>query len=66
MNKNFYWLVPEMMHSPIKQDVVLLRCAAKSAGAKAFLDFIHTEQAQNIIAEYGYRSSISLNKGEEI
>ena len=42
------------MHSPIKQDVVLLNSAAKSQGAMAFLDFMHTEKARTIIAEYGY------------
>ncbi len=61
-----YWLVPDMMHSPIKQDVVLLRWAAKSLGAKAFLDFIHTDKAQNIIAQYGYLSSISVNVEQDI
>jgi molybdate transport system substrate-binding protein len=52
--------VPEKMHEPIKQDVVLLKRAAKSAGAKAFLDFIRTDKAQNIIAEYGYLVSNRL------
>lgn len=61
-----YWLVPDMMHRPIKQDVVLLRCAAKSLGAKAFLNFIHTDKAQNIIAQYGYLSSISVDVGQDI
>ena len=58
INPGAYWLVPNKMHQPIKQDVVLLRSAAKSLGAKAFLDFIHTDKAQNIIAQYGY---LSLN-----
>lgn len=61
-----YWLVPEMMYRPIKQDVVLLRCAAKSLGAKAFLNFIHTDKAQSIIAQYGYLSSMRVNVGQDI
>lgn len=52
-----YWLVPDSMHHPIKQDVVLLRAAEKSQGAKAFLDFMHTDKALAIIAEYGYLAS---------
>ena len=56
-----YWLVPEIMHQPIKQDVVLLLSAAQSLGAKAFLDFIQTKKAQTIIAEYGYVTA----KGEQ-
>jgi molybdate transport system substrate-binding protein len=54
-----YWLVPDTMHHPIKQDVVLLRSAANSQGAKAFLDFMHTDKARNIITEYGYLTSNS-------
>ena len=61
INRGSYWLLPDSMHRPIKQDVVLLRSAEKSLGAKAFLDFIHTDKAQNIIAQYGYLSSNSLN-----
>jgi molybdate transport system substrate-binding protein len=61
-----YWLVPDIMHSPIKQDVVLLRSAENSLGAKVFLDFIHTYKAQNIIAQYGYLSSNSLNTEQSI
>lgn len=61
-----YWLVPHIMHSPIRQDVVLLRSAEKSQGAKAFLDFMHTDKALAIIAEYGYLASNSLNAGQVI
>jgi len=49
-----YWLVPDTMHHAIRQDVVLLRSAAKSQGAKAFLDFMHTDMARNIVTEFGY------------
>lgn len=61
INRGSYWLVPVKMHRPIKQDVVLLRSAAKSVGAKAFLDFIHTDEAQNIITHYGYSALNSLS-----
>ncbi|MFT6779006.1 MAG: molybdate transport system substrate-binding protein [Paraglaciecola sp.] len=64
--KGSYWLVPHIMHSPIKQDVVLLSSAAKSHGARAFLDFIHTNKAQNIITQFGYLSSSSLNSKQSI
>ena len=66
VKKGSYWLVPDMMHTPIKQDVVLLRSATKSLGAKAFLDFIHTDKAQDIIAQFGYLSSNSLNSEQDI
>jgi len=56
-----YWVVPDTMHHAIKQDVVLLMGAGQSLGAKAFLDFIHTEQAQHIILQNGYITSDRLN-----
>lgn len=61
-----YWLVPDNMHQPIKQDVVLLSKAAKSQGAKAFLDFMHTAKAQSIIADFGYLSSNNVNTEQGI
>ena len=49
-----YWLVPDPMHQPIKQDVVLLNKGAQSLGAHAFLDFMHSDLAKRIIGQYGY------------
>jgi len=66
MQQGSYWLVPRIMHHPIKQDAVLLRSAEKSQGAQVFLDFIHTTKAQNIIAEYGYLMSNRLNTEQGI
>jgi molybdate transport system substrate-binding protein len=61
-----YWLVPDIMHHAIKQDVVLLRRAEKSRGARAFLEFMRTGKALNIIAEYGYLASNSFHTGQNI
>ncbi|PKG99287.1 molybdate ABC transporter substrate-binding protein [Paraglaciecola sp. MB-3u-78] len=66
LQQGSYWLVPNIMHHPIKQDVVLLRSAKKNQGAKAFLDFMQTNRAQHIIAEYGYLASNSLNVEHEL
>jgi molybdate transport system substrate-binding protein len=66
VKQDSYWLVPDYMHHPIKQDVVLLRSAEKSQGAKAFLDFIHSNKAQKIIAEYGYLVTLSSHAGQGI
>jgi molybdate transport system substrate-binding protein len=66
VQRGSYWLVPDIMHYPIKQDVVLLRSAEKSQGAQAFLDFIHTNKAQRIIARYGYLVSNSINMEQGI
>lgn len=48
------WLVPERLHQPIRQDAVLLRKAAGSEAARAFLAFLKGPQAQRIIERYGY------------
>jgi molybdate transport system substrate-binding protein len=61
-----YWLVPDTMHHAIKQDVVLVRNAAKSQGAKAFLDFMHTDKARSIITEFGYLVSNRVTMGQGI
>ena len=66
VKQDSYWLVPDYMHHPIKQDVVLLRSAEKSQGARAFLDFIQSNKAQKIIAEYGYLASKSLHVEQDL
>ena len=49
------WPVPASLHSPIRQDLVLLSRAANNPAAIAFLQFLGTAQAQEIIARHGYR-----------
>jgi len=66
MKEGSYWLVPDIMHQAIKQDVVLLLGAAQNQGAKEFLDFMHTDKARNIIAKYGYLASNSMNAEQDI
>lgn len=48
-----YWDVPESLHSPIKQDAVLLNGA--SLAANKFFVFLQSESARNIIQSSGYR-----------
>ena len=45
------WLVPESLHEPIEQQAVLLR---DTPGARAFVEFVKTEEARAIIRNYGY------------
>jgi molybdate transport system substrate-binding protein len=45
------WLVPEELYSPIEQQVVLLQ---ESAAAHAFLDFVRSAAAREILHGYGY------------
>jgi molybdate transport system substrate-binding protein len=48
------WLVPTDLYAPIVQDAVLLGPGAESAAARAFLDFLKSEQGRSIIETYGY------------
>lgn len=49
------WIVPEMMHETLKQDVVLLSPGKDSVAATAFLNFLKTDKAKKIIAAHGYQ-----------
>lgn len=48
------WRVPADFHAPIRQDVVLLKSSAEHEGAKAFLKFLQSPEARQIIAAAGY------------
>jgi molybdate transport system substrate-binding protein len=48
------WLVPENLHSPIRQDAVLLKRGANDEASKAFLVFLKGPEARAIIESYGY------------
>ena len=49
-----FWLVPQSLYPPIKQDAVLLTHGAENAAAKAFLDFLKIDQALAIMKTHGY------------
>ncbi|MDD2815199.1 MAG: molybdate ABC transporter substrate-binding protein [Thiotrichaceae bacterium] len=48
------WIVPQKLYSPIEQQAVLLKFAENKPAARAFIDFLKTPQAQNIIEKYSY------------
>jgi molybdate transport system substrate-binding protein len=48
------WLVPENLHTPIRQDAVLLKRGANDEAAKAFLTFLKGPEARAIIESFGY------------
>ena len=48
------WVVPEALHSPIRQDAVLLKTGADSEASKAFLAFLKTPEAHAVIERFGY------------
>ena len=49
-----YWLVPEDLYSPIRQDMVMLKGAKDSQAAKSFSEWIKSEEAREIIRSFGY------------
>jgi molybdate transport system substrate-binding protein len=48
------WPVPESMHEPINQQLILLSRAADKPPAKAFLAFMRSPAARAIIGAHGY------------
>ncbi|MEG3618222.1 molybdate ABC transporter substrate-binding protein [Magnetovibrio sp. PR-2] len=48
------WVVPENLYTPIRQDAVLLDQGKDNPAAKAFLEFLKSDQGRAIIQKYGY------------
>jgi molybdate transport system substrate-binding protein len=49
-----WWLVPPEMHNPIRQSAVLLSNAQDAQAAKAFLAFLKSEKAVQVMRGFGY------------
>lgn len=50
------WVVPSNLHSPIRQDAVLLAKAKDSKAAVQLMVFLKTEKAKAVIRSFGYES----------
>jgi molybdate transport system substrate-binding protein len=48
------WIVPENLHSPIRQDAVILAKGAGNDAAKALETYLKSDKAKGIIRSYGY------------
>jgi molybdate transport system substrate-binding protein len=48
------WPVDSSLHEPIRQDGVLLKRAGNCAACAAFMDFLQTEEARDLIRAMGY------------
>jgi molybdate transport system substrate-binding protein len=46
-----FWEVPQELYTPIQQQAVLLK---EEEGARAFLEFLKSDEAQAIMEKYGY------------
>jgi molybdate transport system substrate-binding protein len=49
-----FWLVPQALYAPIRQDAVLLARAQGNAAARQFLEFLRSAPAREVILAYGY------------
>ena len=48
------WVVPQSMHTPLKQDAVLLTAGKDNVAAHALLKYLQADKAKTIIRQYGY------------
>ena len=48
------WRVPETLHTPIRQDAVLLKTGAANPAATALLDHLKSPAVRDLIRAYGY------------
>lgn len=47
-----FWIIPEGLHTPLKQRMVMLKNA--QPGAKALFDYLQTPAAKAVLAKYGF------------
>lgn len=57
-NKGSRWDVPQELFTPIRQDAVLLNHGADNPAARAFLDFLRTPEAIEVIERFGYGTGL--------
>lgn len=48
------WIIPAALHTPIRQDAVLLISAKDNSAAVALLDYLKTDKAKALIQGFGY------------
>ncbi len=48
------WLVPESLHSPLRQDAVLLKSGQANPAAIALMVFLQSSRARAVMREHGY------------
>jgi molybdate transport system substrate-binding protein len=48
------WVVPQSMHTSLKQDAVLLSHGKDNTAAHALLKYLQADKAKTIIRQYGY------------
>ena len=54
--KGKYWVVPAEAHPQLDQGVVLISHSVHQKDAEAFLGFVKTEEAADLLRRYGFVS----------
>jgi molybdate transport system substrate-binding protein len=49
-----YWIIPNELYQPIKQDAVVLTPALNSKVVENFIVYLQGERARSIMSEFGY------------
>lgn len=49
-----WWLVPAQLHTPIRQNAVLLTNGANQAAAQALIKYLQSDAAKSVIQAWGY------------
>ena len=49
-----YWMVPQEMYPAIRQAAVVLKSSSQKNAAKKFVEYVNTDEARTILAEYGF------------
>ena len=48
------WIVPDSLHSPIQQDLILLARGKANPAARQLIEFLRSDAAKAVIRSYGY------------
>jgi molybdate transport system substrate-binding protein len=60
-----YWLVPTSLCAPIPQGAALLAHGEQSPAARAFLEYLKTDEAKTVIRSFGYELETSGSPGAD-
>lgn len=53
-DKASYLLIPDSLHSPLQQSMVVTTHGARSSASQKFIDFVISEEGQAIMSKYGF------------
>ena len=54
LTKGSAWAVPASLHTPIRQDVIVLSAGKDKAAASALMAYLRNDKARTIIRSFGY------------